>query len=58
MKHSAVKLKAKDLSLNESALALLRAAHRGVRVFTPEEGTPEALAEFQQVVKLLRRLFA
>jgi hypothetical protein len=54
MKPRAVKLAAKDLSLDESALALLRAINRDVRVFTPDDETPEALARFQQVVKLLR----
>jgi hypothetical protein len=54
MKSRAMKLTSKDLSLDETALALLRAAARGVRVFTPEGDTPEALADFQQVVRLLR----
>ncbi len=54
MKLRAVKLGAKDLSLDERALALLRAIDRDVRVFTPDDRTPEALAQFQQVVKQLR----
>jgi hypothetical protein len=53
-KSRAMKLTSKDLSLDEAALALLRAAARGVRVFTPEGDTPEALADFQQAVRLLR----
>lgn len=56
MKSGAVKLTSKDLSLDEAALALLRAAERGVRVFTPDDETPEALADFQQVVRLLRMM--
>jgi hypothetical protein len=56
MKLRAVKLSTKDLSLGESALALLRAIDRDVRVFTPDDGTAEALAEFQQVVKLFRMM--
>lgn len=50
------KLSSKDLSLDEAVLALLRAADRGVRVFTPEADTPEALASFQEVVRLLRMM--
>ena len=52
----AVKLASKDLSLDEGALALLRAVERGVRVFTPDGDTPEALADFQQAVRLLRMI--
>ena len=55
-KSRAVKLTSKDLSLDEAVLALLRAAEQGVRVFTPDDATPEALSEFQQVVKLLRMM--
>lgn len=51
-----VKLASKDLSLDESALALLRAVDRGVRVFTADGETPEALADFQQAVRLLRMM--
>lgn len=51
-----VKLSSKALSLNEAALALLRAVDRGVRVFTPDGDTPEALAAFQEVVRLLRMM--
>ena len=51
-----VKLTSKDLSLDEAALALLRAAASGVRVFTPDGETPEALADFQQSVRLLRMM--
>ena len=51
-----VKLSSKDLSLEEAALALLRAAERGVRVFTPDGETPEALADFEQAVRLLRMM--
>lgn len=38
------------------ARALLRAVDRGVRVFTPDGDTPEALATFQEVVRLLRMM--
>ena len=55
-KSLAVKLTSKDSSLDEATLALLRAAGRGVRVFTPDGETPEALADFQQVVRLLRMM--
>ena len=55
-KSRSAKLSSKDLSLDEAALALLRAAGSGVRVFTPEGETPAALAEFQQVVRLLRMM--
>ena len=55
-KPRAVKLTSKDLSLDETVLALLRAAEQGVRVFTPNDETPEALADFQQAVKLLRMM--
>lgn len=51
-----VKLASKDLSLCEDALALLRAVDRGVRVFTPDGEAPEALAEFQLTVRLLRTM--
>lgn len=54
MNPRAVKLAAKDLSLDESMLALLRTINRDVRVFTPDDETSEALDRFQQVVKLLR----
>ena len=53
-KSRAVKLTSKDLSLDAAALALLRAIDQGVRVFTPDGETPEALADFQQAVRLLR----
>lgn len=56
MKLRAMKLAAKDLSLDESVLDLLRAINRDVRVFTPDDGTLEALARFQEVVKLLRMM--
>ena len=55
-KSRVVKLASKDLSLDGAALALLRAAGSGVRVFTPDGETPEALADFQQVVRLLRMM--
>jgi hypothetical protein len=55
-KSRTVKLTSKDLSLDEAALALLRAAAKGVRVFTPDGETPEALADFQQAVRLLRMM--
>lgn len=56
IKSRVVKLASKDLSLDEGALALLRAVDRGVRVFTPDGETPEALADFQQAVRLLRMM--
>jgi hypothetical protein len=55
-KSRTVKLTSKDLSLDEAALALLRAADTGVLVFTPDDETPEALADFQQAVRLLRMM--
>ncbi len=56
MKPRAVKLTSKDLSLDEGALALLRAADRGARVFVPDEETHEGLDDFQQAVRLLRMM--
>ncbi len=56
MKLPSLKMSAKDLSLDGAALDLLRAAEKGVPVFTPEDMTPETLAGFQQVVKMLRML--
>ena len=55
-KSRVVKLASKDLSLDEGALTLLRAVERGVRVFTPDGDTPEALTDFQQAVRLLRMM--
>ena len=55
-KSRAVKLKSKDLTLDKAALVLLRAADRGVRVYTPDGETPEALADFQEVVRMLRMM--
>ena len=55
-KSGTVKLSSKALSLDENALALLRAVDRGVRVFTPDGDSPEALASFQEVVRLLRMM--
>jgi len=51
-----MKLTAKDLSLDLTALELLREVERGKRVFEPEEGVPESLDRFQEQVKLLRTL--
>lgn len=51
-----MKLTAKDLSLNATALALLREVETGKRVFEPEADTQESLGEFQEKVKLLREL--
>ncbi|MCP9495436.1 MAG: hypothetical protein MSG64_13405 [Pyrinomonadaceae bacterium MAG19_C2-C3] len=51
-----MKLTAKDLSLNATALELLRDVERGKRVFEPEADTRESLGEFQDMVKLLREL--
>ncbi len=51
-----VKLSSKALSLDEAALSLLRAVDGGMRVFTPDGDTPEALADFQQTVRLLRMM--
>lgn len=55
-KSRSAKLASKDLSLDEAAVALLRAVDRGVRVFTPDGDTPEALADFEQTVRLLRMM--
>lgn len=51
-----MKLTAKDLSLNTTALELLREVERGKRVFEPEADVPESLDQFQEQVKLLRSL--
>lgn len=51
-----MKLTAKDLSLNATALELLRDVESGKRVFEPEADTRESLGEFQEKVKLLREL--
>lgn len=51
-----MKLTAKDLSLNATALELLREVESGKRVFEPEPDTRESLGEFQDKVKLLREL--
>jgi hypothetical protein len=53
-KSRVVKLASKDLSLEDGALALLRAVDGNVRVFTSDGETPEALADFEQAVRLLR----
>ena len=55
-KYRVMKLASKDLSLDEATLTLLRAVDRGVRDFTPDGETPEALANFQQAVKQLRMM--
>lgn len=55
-KSRSAKLASKDLSLDEAALALLRAVDRGVRVFSPGGDSPEALADFEQTVRLLRMM--
>ena len=55
-KSRVVKLSSKDLSLEDGALALLRAVDSNVRVFTPDGETPEALADFEQAVRLLRMM--
>ena len=55
-KSRAGKPASKALSLDAAALALLRAVDRGVRVFTPDGDTPEALPAFQEVVRLLRMM--
>ena len=55
-KSRAVKLASKDLSLDEAAVALLRAVEQGMRVFTPDGETPEALADFEQAVRLLKMM--
>ncbi len=49
-------LTAKDLSLDETALELLRDVERGERVFQPEADTQESLDGFQDKVKLVRAL--
>ena len=55
-KSRVVKLASKDLSLEDGTLALLRAVDSNVRVFTPDGETPEALADFEQAVRLLRMM--
>jgi hypothetical protein len=55
-KSRSAKLASKDLSLDEAAVALLREVDRGVRVFTPDGEAPEALADFEQTVRLLRMM--
>ena len=55
-KSRSAKLASKDLPLDEAAVALLRAVDRGVRVFSPDGETPEALADFEQTVRLLRMM--
>jgi len=55
-KSRVVKLTSKDLSLEDGALALLRAVDSNVRVFTSDGETPEALADFEQAVRLLRMM--
>jgi hypothetical protein len=55
-KSRVVKLASKDLSLEDGALALLRAVDSNVRVFTSDGETPEALADFEQSVRLLRMM--
>jgi hypothetical protein len=55
-KSRVVKLASKDSSLDEAALALLRAVNSNVRVFTSDGETPEALADFEQSVRLLRMM--
>ncbi len=46
----------KHLSLDETALELLREVERGERVFQPEADTQESLDGFQVKVKLVRAL--
>jgi hypothetical protein len=55
-KSRVVKLASKDLSLEDGVLALLRAVDSNVRDFTPDGETPEALADFEQTVRLLRMM--
>jgi hypothetical protein len=55
-KSRVVKLASKDLSLEDGVLALLRAVDSNVRVFTSDGETPEALADFEQAVRLLRMM--
>ena len=55
-KSRGLKPASKALSLDEAALALLRSVDGGMRVFTPDGDTPEALADFQQTVRLLRMM--
>lgn len=49
-------LSAKHLSLNETALELLRKVERGERVFQPDADTRESLDGFQETVRLVRAL--
>ena len=52
----AMKLTAKDLSLNSATLELLREVDNGKRVFEPVANSPESLGKFQEWVELLRTL--
>lgn len=51
-----MKLTAKDKSLDEAAIKLLREVERGVRVFQMEDSDHETHNAFQARVKLLRYL--
>lgn len=53
-----MKLLAKDLTLNEAEVELLRAVDRGVHNFEPSGESEEALAAFQVKAKIIRKLEA
>lgn len=51
-----MKLSKKDLMLDQSIINLLRAIDNGTHVFAPTLPTKESLAEFQEIVTLLRKI--
>lgn len=53
-----MKLLAKDLTLNEAEVELLRAVDGGARSFEPNGDSEDALAAFQEKTKSIRKLEA
>ncbi len=51
-----MKLTKKDLTLDQSTINLLRAIYHGTQVFAPILATKESLAEFQEIVNLIRKM--
>lgn len=51
-----MKLSKKDLMIDQSTINLLRAIEQGIQVFAPALSTKESLAEFQEIVTLLRKM--
>lgn len=51
-----MKLRKKDLTLDQSTINLLRAIEQGTQVFAPTVATKESLAEFQETANLLRKM--